>query len=314
MEEMLKIENLSKKFSGRTILNQISLEAYGGEVFGFLGPNGAGKTTTIKIITGLLDADSGEVRINGFDVRKQFEKAMGSIGAIVENPELYGHLTGLQNLRQFRRLRSGVTEERIMEAVHFVGLENRIKDKVKRYSLGMKQRLGVAQAILHRPKLLVLDEPTNGLDPAGIKELRDIIKKLAHEEGVAVFVSSHMLSEMEMMCDRVGIISEGRLVDVKPIKELMEQAAGGSGTVYRFTVNPVEEALKMIAAMEIPAENILEANGQYFDLKVDGPEAVTAINARLAAAGIGIMGVAPLEKRLEDIFMEITGGGGNQIA
>ncbi|MDD4494388.1 MAG: ABC transporter ATP-binding protein [Eubacteriales bacterium] len=314
MEALLKIENLSKKFNGRTILDNISLEAYAGEVFGFLGPNGAGKTTTIKIITGLLDADSGEVQINGFNVRKQFEKALENIGAIVENPELYGYMNGLQNLRQFRRLRSGITEERIMEAAHFVGLENRIKDKVNRYSLGMKQRLGVAQAILHRPKLLVLDEPTNGLDPAGIKELRDILKKLAHEEGAAVFVSSHMLSEMEMMCDRVGIIHQGRLVDVKPIKELMEQAAGGGGTIYRFTVNPVDEALKIIASMEIPAESILESNEQYFDLKVDGQETVTAINAKLAAAGIGIMGVAPHEKRLEDIFMEITGEGGNQIA
>lgn len=314
MESLLKIENLTKKFNGHMILDNITLETYAGEVFGFLGPNGAGKTTTIKIITGLLDADGGNVQINGFDVRKQFEKALVNVGAIVENPELYGYMSGLQNLRQFKRLRSGITEDRIMEAVRLVGLENRIKDKVKKYSLGMKQRLGVAQAILHRPKLLVLDEPTNGLDPAGIKELRDILKKLAHEEGVAVLVSSHMLSEMEMMCDRVGIISEGRLLDVKPIKELMEQAAGGGGTVYRFTVAPMEEALKIISAMKIHAENILESNGQYFDLKVDNAEAVTMINARLAAAGIGIMGVTPQQKRLEDIFMEITGGGGNQIA
>ena len=314
MEALLKIENLTKKFNGRTILDNISLEAYAGEVFGFLGPNGAGKTTTIKIITGLLDADSGNVQINGFNVRKQFEKALSNIGAIVENPELYGYMSGLQNLRQFKRLRSGITEDRIMEAARFVGLENRLKDKVKRYSLGMKQRLGVAQAILNHPKLLVLDEPTNGLDPAGIKELRGILKKLAHEKGTAVFVSSHMLSEMEMMCDRVGIISEGQLVDVKPIKELMEQAAKGGGTIYRFTVTPIEEALKIITSMEIPAENILESNEKYFDLKVDGAKTVAMINAKLAAAEIGIMSVTPQEKRLEDIFMEITSGGGNQIA
>ena len=313
MEALLQIKNLTKKFNGRVILDNISIEAYAGEVFGFLGPNGAGKTTTIKIITGLLDADSGDVIINGFNVRRQFEKALTHIGAIVENPELYGYMNGLQNLRQFGRLRDGITEERILEAARFVGLENRLKDKVKRYSLGMKQRLGVAQAILHRPKLLVLDEPTNGLDPAGIKELRDVLKKLAHEEGAAVFVSSHMLSEMEMMCDRVGIISQGRLLDVKPIKELTARA-GGSGTMYRFTVTPVEEALKTIASMGIPAENILESNEQYFDLMVNQTETVTAINAGLASAGIGILGVAPLEKRLEDIFMEVTGGGGNQIA
>jgi len=313
MEALLKINNLTKKFNGRIILDNISLEAYAGEVFGFLGPNGAGKTTTIKIITGLLDADSGEVVINGFNIKKQFEKALSNIGAIVENPELYGYMNGLQNLRQFKRLRSGITEERIMEVTRFVGLENRLKDKVKRYSLGMKQRLGVAQAILHKPKLLVLDEPTNGLDPAGIKELRDILKKLAHEENVAVFVSSHLLSEMEMMCDRVGIIHEGRLVDVKPIKELMEQTSSG-GLVYRFTVSPVNEALEIIASMGITDDNILEKNEQYFDLKVENQKTVTEINAKLAAGNIAIMSVSAQEKRLEDIFMEITGGGGNQIA
>jgi ABC-2 type transport system ATP-binding protein len=313
MQTVLKIESLSKKFGGRTILDDISLEAYSGEVFGFLGPNGAGKTTTIKIITGLLEADSGKIEICGRDIRKQFEGAMENIGAIVENPELYGHLTGLQNLRQFRRLRNGISEERIMEAVRFVGLENRIKDKLKRYSLGMKQRLGVAQAILHRPKLLVLDEPTNGLDPAGIKELRDIMKKLAHEEGAAVFVSSHLLSEMEMMCDRVGIISQGRLVDVKPIKELVEQQASG-GVVYRFTVKPVDEALKVLSTMDIPAENVLVHNDQSFDLLISNDDAVTTVTAKLATSGIGIMGVTRQERRLEDIYMEITGGGGSQIA
>jgi len=314
MEALLKIENLSKTFNGRTILDNISLEAYAGEVFGFLGPNGAGKTTIIKIITGLLSADSGNVQINGFNVRTQFEKAMDNIGAIVENPELYGYLTGMQNLRQFRRLRSGVTEERIAEAVQFVGLENRISDKVKKYSLGMRQRLGVAQAILHHPKLLVLDEPTNGLDPAGIKELRDILKKLAHEQGAAVFVSSHLLSEMEMMCDRVGIITNGQLKNVKPIKELMEQATKDDDVVYKFTVNPVAEAIKIVISMGIPAENILESTEQCFDLKVDGQETVTAINGKLATAGIAIMGVARHENSLEDVFIKLTGEGGHQIA
>ncbi|MDR0198039.1 MAG: ABC transporter ATP-binding protein [Oscillospiraceae bacterium] len=313
METVLKIENLTKKFNKRVILDNISLDAYAGEVFGFLGPNGAGKTTTIKIITGLLDADGGKVEINGFDVGKRFEKAMENIGAIVENPELYGYMSGLRNLRQFKRLRNGVTEERLMETVRFVGLENRIKDKVKRYSLGMKQRLGVAQAILHRPRLLVLDEPTNGLDPAGIKELRDILKKLAHEDGAAVFVSSHLLSEMEMMCDRVGIISQGCLIAVKPIKELMAQAAGDM--VYRFTVRSVEKALKIIASMEeIPSESIRESGERHFDVCVESEETIAQITAKLAGAGIGITGVAPLEKSLEDIFMEITGKGGNQIA
>jgi len=158
---------------------------------------------------GLLDIDEGHIEICGFDNVRHFEKAMECVGGIVENPETYSYLTGMQNLRQYKRMRKGVTEERLKEVVKLVGLENRIHEKVKRYSLGMRQRLGLAQAIMHRPKLIVMDEPTNGLDPSGIRELRDIFKRLAHEEGVSVLVSSHLLSEMELMCDRVGIWQTG---------------------------------------------------------------------------------------------------------
>ena len=206
MEVALKIDHLNKYFGKRQILHDICMEVYAGEVFGFLGPNGAGKTTTIKIVVGLLRLDEGDVQIHGHSITKHFEDAMACVGGIVENPELYKYMTGRENLRQYARMRTGVDEKRIDEVVELVGLSNRINDKVGKYSLGMRQRLGVAQALLHRPKLLILDEPTNGLDPAGIKELRDILKNLAHKENIAVLVSSHLMSEMEMMCDRVGVI------------------------------------------------------------------------------------------------------------
>jgi ABC-2 type transport system ATP-binding protein len=217
MGVVLKTIGLTKSFGKRKVVDDINIETYAGEIFGLLGPNGAGKTTLIKMIFGLLKQDSGEIYINGINTLQDFESAMTGIGGIVENPEMYNYLSGLQNLRQYARIRDGITKERVAEVVRIVGLEKRIREKVKKYSLGMKQRLGLAQAIMHRPRVLILDEPTNGLDPAGIKELRDMLKELAHKENIGVFVSSHFLSEMQLMCDRVGIITNGKLVDVRDI-------------------------------------------------------------------------------------------------
>jgi ABC-2 type transport system ATP-binding protein len=308
-ETILKVHQVSKVMGKRLIIDNISFETLGGEVFGFLGPNGAGKTTTIKMILGLLAIDVGEIEICGVNVKKRFEKALANVGGIVENPETYPYLSGLRNLQQYKRMRTGVTSDRINEVVKIVGLENRIKEKVKKYSLGMKQRLGLAQAILHKPKLLVLDEPTNGLDPAGIRELRDILKRLAHEEGVAVLVSSHLLSEMELMCDRVGIISNGRIIGVKSTKELMEQAGGQR--IFRFTVNDPGKAVDILSAMELTASNVTP---ESFDVAVSDDAVVGTINAQLVGSGLTLLGAAPVDRSLEDVFIEITGGGGNQIA
>lgn len=305
MEAVLKINNLNKWFGKKKIIDDLSIEVYAGEVFGFLGPNGAGKTTTIKMIMGFLDIDSGEILINGINLRKNFEKAMSKIGGIVENPEMYKDISGITNLKMYARLQSNISKERINEVVRIVGMENRIHEKVKKYSLGMKQRIGLAQAILHRPKILILDEPTNGLDPAGIKELRDILKNLAHNENVAVFVSSHLLSEMELMCDRVGIINNGKLLGVKTIEEMQSQASGGI-TVYRFTVKPVEKALEL-ARVEY-SEKIKAITEDHIDIAVDSDD-VMKINALFAANAIGITGVVKVETSLEDAFMNITGGG-----
>lgn len=308
METVLSLQHVGKTFGKKTVVSDISFDVNAGEVFGFLGPNGAGKTTTIKMIMGFLSIETGKVTINGYSLRKNYEKAMADIGGIVENPEMYKDLSGLTNLRMYARLHNGVTEQRIHEAVALVGMENRINEKVKKYSLGMKQRLGLAQAILHRPKLLILDEPTNGLDPVGIKELRDLLKKLAHEEGIAVFVSSHMLSEMEQMCDRVAIINAGKLLGVKPIQEFLDEATGSIG--YRFKVKPVDTAVKLLGAENWKLVRASTANS--FDLAV-GESGVPAIVTRLAAGGIEIYGVNKIESSLEEAFIAVTGGG-NSIA
>ena len=175
---MLKVENLTKTFKKINAVENVSFEVNAGEIIGLLGENGAGKTTTIKMITGLYSISKGEIYIDGNSVKKNFEKALQSVGGIIENPEMYGYLSGYDNLKLYARMHGVISKKRIDEVVKLVKLGNRINDKVSKYSLGMRQRLGVAQALLHKPKLLILDEPTNGLDPMGIKELRQTLREL----------------------------------------------------------------------------------------------------------------------------------------
>ncbi len=311
---LLKISGVNKTIGRRQILHDITFEAYAGEVFGFLGPNGAGKTTTIKIIVGLLSLDAGEIYVDGADIRKNFEAAMANIGGIVENPEMYKYMTGMENLRQYARMRNGVTQERIDEVVSLVKLSNRINDKVSKYSLGMRQRLGVAQAILHHPKVLILDEPTNGLDPAGIKELRDILKELAHKERICVLVSSHLMSEMELMCDRVGIIANGKMLGVHTMEELIS-ASSGDKKEYIICVDDIPKALSVI--------DIEESKKRIVDgrIAVDLPEEsadeqICMINKAIIGAGVKLYTVSEAEnKKLEDVFIQLTEDtqGGGQI-
>lgn len=309
----LKIEKLNKTLGKRHILHDIDIEAYEGEVFGFLGPNGAGKTTTIKIIVGLLSLDSGDISIGGYNINKNFEKALAGIGGIVENPEMYKHLTGRENLMQYARMRDGVTKERIDEVVELVGLTKRIDEKIKRYSLGMRQRLGVAQAILHRPKLLILDEPTNGLDPSGIKELRDILKKLAHEENICVMVSSHLMSEMELMCDRVGIIANGSIIGTYTIEEMINSNSN-SNTEYVLEVDSTEKALSVIDDKYSP--QIIDDTHFSLSIKSDEnqKEGIYAVNKTLINSDIKLYTVTHKDnKSLEEVFIELTESGGKQI-
>lgn len=313
MTTALKLEHVSKTIGRRQILHDISFETYAGEVFGFLGPNGAGKTTTIKMIVGLLRVDEGAITVNGTSLRKNFERAMQNVGGIVENPEMYKHLTGMQNLRQYARMRGNIPQKRLEEVVGLVGLSNRINEKVSRYSLGMRQRLGVAQSILHKPKVLILDEPTNGLDPAGIKELRDILKNLAHEEGISVMVSSHLMSEMELMCDRVGIIVQGKLIDVQTVEELISAAKGGK-TEFVFTVNELDRAAEILSTFGRETKRLDERRIEITLENDETDELVSEINTRLVSSGIKLYGAAPAEKKkLEDVFIALTETGGKQI-
>ena len=304
MDAVLSIRNLKKSFGRKKVIDNVSFDVYAGEVFGFLGPNGAGKTTTIKMVMGFLAPDGGKIRIGGYDLKKNYEQAMGLLGGIVENPEMYKDLSGQVNLEMYARLHDGVTQERIREVVSLVGMENRIRDKVKKYSLGMKQRVGLAQAILHHPRILILDEPTNGLDPAGIRELRDILKNLAHEEQVAVFVSSHLLSEMQMMCDRVGIIHNGVLLGVKPIGELMSDASGKSA--YRFTTPMAVQAAERFAASGLG--RIRSSDSRQLEVEME-EETVPEAVKWFVQEQIPVYGIQRVESSLEDAFIQMTGGG-----
>lgn len=302
----VSLKNVNKTIGKRHILHDITFDAYSGEVFGFLGPNGAGKTTTIKMIVGLLSIDSGDIAVCGSSVEKDFEKALGNVGGIVENPEMYKHLTGYQNLEHYGRMREGITKERIDEVVDLVGLKNRINEKISKYSLGMRQRLGVAQSILHRPKVLILDEPTNGLDPAGIKELRDILKELAHKEGVCVIVSSHLMSEMELMCDRVGVIANGNMLGVYSIEELLSASAGETDD-YIISTDDNEKAAELISKH---AENISLSEDGLIEVilsKENSQQTIADINKSIIENGISLYTVSlKPKKKLEDVFIQMT--------
>ncbi|MCS7460731.1 ABC transporter ATP-binding protein [Paenibacillus doosanensis] len=319
---VVQLRGVTKRIGSKTIVDHLSFDVMPGEVFGFLGPNGAGKTTTIRMMVGLMSLTEGEVLVNGLGITKQFEQAMMHIGAIVENPEFYKFMTGYQNLQHFARMIPGITPERLDEVVALVKLEHRIHDKVKTYSLGMRQRLGVAQAILHRPAVLILDEPTNGLDPEGIRELRDYLRRLSREENIAVIVSSHLLSEMELMCDRVAIIQNGKLLDVRSFRETQD----GAGVLeVLLEVDRLEAAaraaasvagegsvLYSVALSQPPAEQSVQGqDAGSLTVHLRGREEIAELNARLVEAGIRVYGIRTQNKSLEEQFLEVTRG--NQI-
>ncbi|MDT9721331.1 ABC transporter ATP-binding protein [Paenibacillus sp. ClWae2A] len=297
-EPVVRIQGVSKIISSRSLVSDLTLDISPGQVFGFLGPNGAGKTTTIRMMVGLMSISKGDIFISGHSVKNEFEQAVAQVGAIVENPEMYKFLTGYQNLVHFARMSPGVTKERIAETIERVGLTARIHDKVKTYSLGMRQRLGVAQAILHKPKLLVLDEPTNGLDPQGIRELRDYLRQLTQEEGITVFVSSHLLSEMELMCDTVAIIQNGKLIDVR---NLRTEAGSDALIEVAFELNDAEQAADLIQGAVV--------KGNVLVMRVSR-EQIPDINAKLVSEGFQVYGIRNVTHTLEEQFLQVTGGGG----
>lgn len=293
---ILKCENLYKSFGKKQILNNVSLNIYQGDILGFIGPNGAGKTTTIKLILGLQNINSGKVEINGFNIETDFEKAISRVGTIVENPDLYMYLTGYQNLKLIKNMYKNIDEKRIDEVVKLVKLEQRINDKVSKYSLGMRQRLGIAQALLHKPNLLILDEPTNGLDPEGIKELRDLIKNLAQKEKMGILISSHNLAELESFCNKVTIIKNGRVVETSNIEEVKKVEQ--SYVIELDNLDGVEEILKM---------KIEKISDKEFRLHIKKAEA-PAVVKKLVEADKKVYTVAEEILSLEDAFLKKTGG------
>lgn len=299
----MELKDVTKIIKGKKIIDNISFQVNKGEVFGFLGPNGAGKTTTIRMMVGLMNMTAGDILIGGASIQHQFEEAVSHVGAIVENPEMYKFMSGYNNLVHFARMSKGVTNEKIDEVIELVGLTERIHDKVKTYSLGMRQRLGVAQCLLHDPEVLILDEPTNGLDPAGIREIRDYVRLLAREKKMAVIVSSHLLAEMEMMCDRIGIIQDGRLIDVQLVEEFIKS----DEKTYAFELTPGEQAYAIVKA-EFPQVQVTQtSNGISAELK---KQQIPAMIKHFVEADIQVFGVKEVIKTLEDRFLEVTGDKG----
>jgi ABC-2 type transport system ATP-binding protein len=306
----LELKNLTKKIKSKTIVDDLSFSVREGEIFGLLGPNGAGKTTTIRMIVGLISITDGDVFINGTNVRENYEKAMEQVGAIVENPQLYDFMSGYKNLMQYARIMPGVTKERIDEVIKLVDLEYAIHDKVKTYSLGMRQRLGVAQALLHKPNVLILDEPTNGLDPQGIYDLRNYLRLLANN-GTSVIVSSHMLAEMQMMCDRVAIIQHGKLVR---IDEITNQEDEADVKVHFQIEGDVRQAKKVL--LEMNPELDVADSGNELIVQVSDVKSIAELNKQLVLAGVLVVGIQRKTKTLEERFLEMTKKGGdlNEVA
>ncbi|MDF2669913.1 MAG: transporter related protein [Paenibacillus sp.] len=301
---VVQIKSLTKKLGKKTIIDRLSLDIYQGEIFGFLGPNGAGKTTTIRMMVGLISMTDGDVTYKGVSVRHNYRKAIAHVGAIVENPEMYKHLTGYQNLQQYARMVSGITEARIQELVQLIGLEGAIHDKVRTYSLGMRQRLGLAQALLHSPAFLILDEPTNGLDPAGIRELRHYLRKLAHEEGLTVMVSSHLLAEMELMCDRFAIIQKGTVRAIQAVHE------NGSSHELIHVLLKVDSlsAARHCLTQDFPEVAVSNADAVNELRILITNEQIPGIVAALVKFNVQVYKVQPASKTLEDKYLELTEG------
>ncbi|MGY3751169.1 ATP-binding cassette domain-containing protein [Vagococcus acidifermentans] len=231
---LLETKNLTKSFHRRTVVEDIDIKVYKGDIYGFLGRNGQGKTTIIRMLTGLVYPDKGTVTFSGYDLKDDFKNAINQVGAMVESPSFYGYLSGYNNLKLIANLIPGLEKGHIMEVLSIVGLENRAKDKVSTYSLGMKQRLGIANALLGNPQLIILDEPTNGLDPQGMMEIEELILYLAREKNITFFISSHLLHHMQNICNRIGIIHGGKLVTEDRIENLCGNGSGESLEDFYF--------------------------------------------------------------------------------
>lgn len=292
MKKLLECQDLCKSFGKKQILKNVSFELDESDILAFIGPNGSGKTTTIKLILGLQGIDKGSVNINGFDIKKDFVKAIEKVGAIVENPDTYMYLSGWDNLKLTANMYKNISDEAIKDIVKLVDLETRIHDKVSKYSLGMRQRLGIARALINKPNILILDEPTNGLDPEGIKDLRNLLKKLA-KEGMGILISSHNLAELESFCNKVLIIDNGTIIETSEVKEFKN-----NDNKYVFTVSSTEK---------LDIEGIYEVSKTKFSFNGD-KESIAKIVKKLVKENIDVYEVKMQELTLEEAFLKKTGG------
>lgn len=294
---VLRTVGLSKRYGRRLALANLDLEVRAGRVYGFLGPNGAGKTTCISLILGLIAATSGHVEMFGLDTRTHLRDALRRTGAILEGPAFYPNLSGRDNLRVWGAISGGVALTTIDEQLRTVGLAERGGDKIRAYSLGMKQRLALAGALLHDPELLLLDEPTNGLDPAGMREFRHLIRELG-QRGKTVFVSSHLLNEVELMCDDVAIIKEGRLITQGSVAQLVRR-----GDVMELRVTDLPRATEVLRALDW----VSAVKNEDSRLLVEAPhERAAELSRALAEQKIYLSELRPRESSLEDFFLEVT--------
>ena len=300
---VLEVKNLKKIIGKREIIKDLNFTVQEGEIYGFLGPNGAGKTTTIRMLVGLINPTSGDVKICGEDLFKNKEKALRDVGAVVENPELYKYLSGRENLMQIARIRK-VTKDEVDDLIKLVGLENRINDKVKKYSLGMKQRLGLAAALIGNPRLLILDEPTNGLDPSGIIDFREIVKKAAKERGMAVFISSHILSEVQQLCDTVAFINDGV---IKAVENMEEAVTGTEKESITLIINDEQKKVCEILTKQpfVITSTILDSRINVVIHSGTTPELIKI----LVKENVSVEEVYKNREGLEQRYMELVEGG-----
>ena len=291
----LTVSGLTKEYKSKKVVNNVSFTLFPGQIFGFVGPNGAGKSTTIKMITGLIPITAGDVRISGYSITHSFKQAVQEVGAVVEMPQLYPYLSGLKNLKLYAGFYGKSALARIPQIVKLVGMENRIRDKVSTYSLGMKQRLGIAQALLNNPKLLILDEPTNGLDPNGIVEMRNILKSLAEKENMTILISSHNLAELEHICDIIGLINDGRLIEYKTMDEI--KAMVQSKQKVQLICN-----YPHYAAHLLKEKYKITANSLILPLQEKN---IATIISYLNYKRVKIYSIKKIQKSLEELYFEI---------
>ena len=299
MKPVLEVSNLTKMYGPKKVVNNVSFAVFEGQIFGFVGPNGAGKSTTIRMITGLTPITNGSIRICGYSVARNFTRAISKVGAVVEMPQLYSYLSGLQNLKLFASFYGKAAHKRIPEIVKLVGMENRIKDKVSTYSLGMKQRLGIAQALLNKPKLLILDEPTNGLDPNGIVEMRNILKALASKEKISIIISSHNLGELEHTCDVIGLINNGKLIEHRTMEQIGKMIEARQR--IQFFCNYPNYAAMLIKKKYGISSKVV-GNSVLVPLKEAN---IASVISYLTFKKIKIYSIKKIQKSLEELYFEL---------